>query len=459
MPAETDFSGGTPQLLTGWGRTAPSRATVYSPEDLELVKLLFEQAPSRGLIARGMGRSYGDPAQNSGGLVIDLRSLAKLIHFEGQRGIVTAEAGLSLDALMRLCIPLGWFPAVSPGTRFVSVGGSIAADIHGKNHHKDGSFCDYVDSLTLVAPIGSFEVSPEEDPGNFWATAGGMGLTGVVTRATLRLQPIETSKIRVDTERAANLDDAMARMESGDRDYQYSVAWIDCLAQGSSLGRSVLTRGNHARLDELPESKRADALGFAPVSRLKAPPWVPSLLLRPFNMRVFNEFWFRKSPRLKRGQLVSLERFFHPLDWIQGWNRLYGVRGFIQYQFVVPFGSEVVVRKVLERLSSSHFGSFLAVLKRFGPANEGLLSFPIPGWTLALDIPVGDPSLGLQLDTIDEMVAEAGGRVYLAKDARMKPDVIEAMYPRINEWREVREHLDPQRLIQSDLARRLELLP
>ncbi|MEV5408053.1 FAD-binding oxidoreductase [Thermopolyspora sp. NPDC052614] len=440
--------------LTGWGRTAPTRALLVSPRDAADLSALVAAAPPRGLIARGLGRSYGDAAQNAGGVVVDCTALERRWSLDEAAGEVTATAGVSLDELMRALVPRGWFVPVSPGTRHVTVGGAIAADVHGKNHHVDSSFGAHLRSLTLVTADGRARVLTPGDE-LFWATVGGMGLTGLIAEATFGLVPIETSRMRVDIERTRDLDHTLEVMTATDHRYRYTVAWIDLLATGARLGRGVLTRADHARREDLPRGGRG--LDFAPAAWLAAPPYVPGGLLNRLTVRAFNQVWYGKAPRRRHGLIQPIAPFFHPLDFVRDWNRIYGPRGFVQYQFAVPFGAEDTLRRVVSRLSADGVVSFLTVLKRFGAGTPGPLSFPMPGWTLALDIPAGVPGLAALLRELDEWIAAAGGRIYLAKDSRMRAELLPAMYPRLNEWRNIRNKVDPHGLFRSDLARRLDL--
>lgn len=451
--------------LTGWGRTAPTLTSLVEDvwdSGLQQVVRTAHDAGSavrgRGVIARGMGRSYGDAAQNAGGVTVDMTGRHRVVDFDQETGRLVVEAGASLDHLMRLFVPRGWFVPVTPGTRFVTVGGAIGADIHGKNHHVDGSFCEHVTDLDLLTADSEIRcISPGTDENLFWATAGGMGLTGIITSATLRLRPITTSRMRVDTERAVDLDDLLDRLARTDDQYTYSVAWIDCVATGARLGRSVLTRGWHAEADDLTPRQQAHPLQFAPRQLLTAPAWVPRGLLNSTTVAAFNEMWYRRHPQERRGEIQTIAQFFHPLDGVADWNRIYGSTGFVQYQCTIPFGHEGTLRQIVERLATSGHASFLAVLKRFGRANPGFLSYPSPGWTLALDIPAGDPTLPGLLDALDELVVGAGGRLYLAKDARMRPELVPLMYPELERFRAVRDRVDPARIFTSDMSRRLHL--
>jgi decaprenylphospho-beta-D-ribofuranose 2-oxidase len=444
--------------VTGWGRTAPTVARLLRPGTYEEAVAAVRDSGGRGAIARGLGRAYGDAAQNAGGAVLDMTALDRIHEIDAVNGLVTCDAGVSLHRLMQVLLPLGWFVPVTPGTRYVTVGGAIGADIHGKNHHGSGSFSRHVRAVELLTGDGETRlVTPEDEPELFWATAGGMGLTGVILAATVRLLPVRTSLMSVDTERATDLDDLMARLTATDHRYRYSVAWIDLLARGAKTGRAVLTRGDHAPLDALPPRARRDPLAFRPRRLPAAPRLVPEGLLGRTTVGLFNEFWYRRAPRERRGQLQRLSAFFHPLDGLPEWNRIYGRGGFVQYQFVVGHGQEETLRAVVKRLSVRGCPSFLAVLNRFGDGDPGWLSFPMPGWTLALDIPAGLPGLGALLDELDEEVAAAGGRVYLAKDSRLRPELLARMYPRLDDFRSLRARYDPRGAITSDLARRLAL--
>lgn len=442
--------------VSGWGRTAPSTARLIRPRSPEEAVAALQACGERGGIARGLGRAYGDAAQNAGGAVLDMTGMDRVHAIDADAGTVLCDAGVSLHHLMEVLLPLGWFVPVTPGTRYVTVGGAIGADIHGKNHHGSGSFSRHVMAVELLTADGTVQAVEHGTP-LFDATAGGMGLTGVILAATLRLQPVETSLMTVDTERATDLDDLMARLTATDHRYRYSVAWIDLLARGASMGRSVLTRGDHAPLDALPPRARRAPLAFRPGQLPSAPRFLPEGLLGRRSVGLFNELWYRKAPRSRVGELQKMSTFFHPLDGVPHWNRVYGRGGFVQYQFVVGYGKEEALRRIVRRISERGCPSFLAVLKRFGEGDPGWLSFPMPGWTLALDIPAGLPGLGAFLDGLDDEVASADGRVYLAKDSRLRPEMLAAMYPRLDDFRALRADLDPRGVFRSDLSRRLAL--
>jgi decaprenylphospho-beta-D-ribofuranose 2-oxidase len=438
------------EQLTGWGRTTTSTADVQRPTSESQIEELLAHSPE--VIARGLGRSYGDAAQLGGGVVLDNRGFDAIGPISSD-GIVTLGSGVSIDQLLEIAIPLGWFVPVTPGTRQVSIGGAIAADVHGKNHHVDGSIGAHVLELRLVTPAGPLTLSPTNDAELFWATMGAMGLTGFATSVTIKLMRIETDRVLVDTNRFGDLDSVMSAMTEGDNDFRYSVAWVDCMTRGKHMGRAILTRGVHATRGDVDDAELR-----APRSSKLAIPFVaPSGLLNALSVKVFNEAWFRTSPRHEEREPHSLSSFFHPLDGVRDWNRLYGKHGFVQYQFCVPHEAAETVVHAIDHLSASKVPSFLAVLKRFGAASPGPLSFPMPGWTLALDLPVGPPTLPDVLDALDEMVIGAGGRIYFAKDARLSPDKVAVMYPRMDEFLAIKNRIDPDHRLTSDLARRLQL--
>ena len=416
------------RTLMGWGRTNPVTAQVVQPSSVEQLQELVRGASPRSLIARGLGRSYGDAAQLAGGTVIELLAFNR-IHLDAASGTVTAGAGVSLDQILRVIVPAGFFLPVTPGTRNVTLGGAIAADVHGKNHHVDGSFGNHVQRLLLVDGAGSLrELRPEEgDVSFFWATIGGMGLNGVIIEATFSLIPITTSLISVNTTRYRDLESLIAAMVEADAKYRYSVAWVDSL---DPKGRGVLTCGDHARLDQLSTTQQADPLNYDPKALASAPPFLPGGLLNKLTVRAFNEMWYRKAPKQREGELQAIAPFFHPLDGVEDWNRFYGPAGFLQYQFAVPNESAHMVPRTLEALRQVGAPSFLTVLKRFGPSNPAPLSFPIPGWTLAADVPAAVPGLLEVLDHLDEELAEAGGRLYLAKDSRQGKQCFSKTYLR-----------------------------
>jgi decaprenylphospho-beta-D-ribofuranose 2-oxidase len=425
-------------------------ATVRAPRSEE--EVVDQLASGEAMIARGLGRSYGDAAQLSGGVVLANQGLSHIGPVVD--GVVTVGAGTSIDELLSSTLPQGWFVPVTPGTRRVTIGGAVAADVHGKNHHLDGSFANHVRSMRLVTPEGTLRVSPSEEPELFWATMGAMGLTGVVTSVELDLIAVETNQMVVDTDRFADLESVMTEMRLRDGDYRYSVAWVDCMTSGARMGRSILTRAHHATSDDI-EHPRLEPPRPA---RLSIPFYPPNGVLNVWSVRAFNELWYHHAPRREAGAFVPLGTFFHPLDGVRDWNRLYGKRGFVQYQFCVPEESADTIADVIGRLARSKVASFLAVLKRFGPANPAPLSFPMAGWTLALDLPVGSQTLPSLLDELDRIVVEANGRVYLAKDSRLRPEYVPLMYPRMNEFLQVKSRVDPRNQLKSDLARRLRLV-
>src|SRR5208282_1079787 len=415
-------------VLTGWGRYPLSESDVYRPDRIsELRAVVTGNATS--LIARGAGRAYGDAALNDQNRVVDLTRLNRMLAFDAATGLLRCEAGVTIAELIDVFMPRGFFPPVTPGTRFVTLGGSIAADVHGKNHHRDSSLASHVTSFDLMIASGDvLRCSREENPELFWATVGGMGLTGVILELELRMRRVESAYLEGRLIRAGNIDAAIEAFERSDSQYGYSVAWIDCNSGKSALGRSILNVGNFATLDALPRNLAQDPLSTMPRLSPIVPFDLPGFTLNSLSVKAFNAAIYAFHRESGVETFFDWDSFFYPLDSIRNWNRIYGKRGFVQYQCVwPPDESRAGLVEVLEAIARSRRGSFLAVLKKFG-AQEGLLSFSMAGYRLALDFPMTEGLLEF-LDSIDAMVLKRGGRVYLAKDARLSPETFRAMYP------------------------------
>jgi len=438
--------------LTGWGNYPHVEAETCSPISATELRTLIGNVPSTDTIARGMGRSYGDSSLAARTLLTG--RLDHLLAFDETTGRLTCEAGITLDTLLNLFVPRGWFLPVTPGTRFVSVGGAIASDVHGKNHHIDGSFCDHVDAFELMLASGEVVTcTPEQHGDLFRATCGGMGLTGIVLSATFRLRPIGSDRIAETTLRAANLDEVMALFDAHAA-ATYSVAWIDCLASGPHLGRSLLMLGEHESAES---GKDHPPLSTGGKGALGIPFNLPGALLNRHTVSAFNALYYRRMRGTERTRSIHYAPFFYPLDGLHHWNRMYGRQGFVQYQFVLPreAGREGMA-SVLKRIAASGRGSFLSVLKAFGKGNDNPLSFPREGYTLALDFKMGDGLLAM-LDELDRVVLDHGGRLYLTKDSRMSEATFKASYPQWERFAEIRSAHGADTTFNSSQSRRLGL--
>ena len=394
----------------------------------------------------GLGRSYGDSCLNEGGCMIPATGLNRFLRFDEEEGIIRCKAGVSLEEILRIIVPRGWFLPTTPGTKFVTVGGAIANDIHGKNHHNAGTFGCHVTQFELLRSDNRrLLCSPTENSDYFKATIGGLGLTGLITWAEFRLKKIESAYLNVETVRFNNLDRFFALSEE-DSAFEYAVAWVDCMARGRDLGRGFYYRGNHALLGGRQSMILHSSKGF------HVPCDMPGWLLNRFTARFFNALYYRKESRKSFFRMVHYDPFFYPLDRLLSWNRLYGKRGFFQYQYVIPDTPDhAVSAEILEFLSKSGLALLLGVLKKFGSvASPGLLSFPREGVTLALDIPnYGAKSEDL-FRKLDAIVSRHGGRVYPAKDGRMRVEDFRQFYPR---WEEFEEFIDPK--FESSFWRRV----
>ncbi|MCW9044415.1 MAG: FAD-binding oxidoreductase [Pseudopelagicola sp.] len=413
--------------ISGWGRYPVLEVQTHKPRDMDAVRDCVLSQPT--LIARGNGRAYGDSAINPSA-TLDMRRLNRMLAFDPQNGQLVAEAGVLLGDIISAFLSRGWFLWVTPGTKFVTLGGAIAADVHGKNHHKDGSFRSSVDWIDLMGPDGVVRrCSRHSDPSLFDHTLGGMGLTGIILRAAIQLRPVESGWIRQTTIPTPNLKATIAAFETA-RDASYSVAWIDCLASGDKIGRSILKLGEHATRRALPAAQALSPFSIPRKRRLSVPVDLPGLTLNAYTLRAFNALYYKTGTRTSGEHLVDWDSYFYPLDAIHGWNRIYGRNGLAQFQCVLPLArSEAGLGALLSEIAKVGSGSFLAVLKRFGQ-QQSAFSFPMEGYTLALDFPVNPKTLAL-LERLDKIVLDHEGRFYLAKDSRMSAATLHASDPRV----------------------------
>ncbi|BCM92082.1 decaprenylphosphoryl-beta-D-ribose oxidase [Abditibacteriota bacterium] len=446
----------SPRELEGWGRFPRQSCRVARPEKRRALSELAQSSEVQSVLARGLGRAYGDAALNEGEGILLGEKLDRFLDFDSQDGLLHLESGTSFAQILETFVPRGWFLPVVPGTKFVTVGGALASDVHGKNHHRMGTISNFVEEFELLLASGETLVcSKTQNPDAFRATLGGMGLTGVVTSAKLKLRRIETAQIQVRTERTMNLDQTLDGF-GRDSDTTYSVAWIDCLASGDNLGRSVLIRGEHASLRDLDDADfEDDPLDYPSPKAKKVPRDLPDFALNPMSVKAFNAFYY--SRHIDGAQLQGFEPFFWPLDAVGGWNKIYGARGFVQYHCILPFQtSHEGLTRLLERISSSGRAAFLAVLKLYGPENDSPLSFPLAGHSLALDLPASDGIIDFCRE-LDRITVEHGGRTYLAKDSTLDASTFAQMYPRLPEFEAIKRQLDPQNRFQSSLSRRLNI--
>ncbi len=439
------------QRIANWGNYPVMESDVKSFSfDEQLGKLL---ASADHVIPRGNGRCYGDASLAE--RTISTLNYNRILSFDTANGIFECQSGLTLDKILEVIVPKGWFLPVTPGTKFITVGGAVGSDVHGKNHHVEGSFSNHVVDMDVMIADGSIVTcSPDHHADLFTATCGGMGLTGMITRVKFRLKKIETSYIRQKQIKAKNLNELLKLFEEY-KHYTYSMAWIDCLTKGDNFGRGILIIGEHATVEELSEKRKRDPLALPNKPKITFPFNLPSWVLNTFTVKAFNFLYYGKNLKREIDNVVPYEPFFYPLDAILHWNRGYGKKGFVQYQFVLPLSAKDGLVAILNRISDEGLGSFLAVLKVFGK-QESLISFPDEGYTLALDFPVRN-GLFKFLDELDSIVLKYGGRLYMSKDARMKPEVLIQGYPHLEEFKSIVRKYNPSAKFSSIQSERLLL--
>ncbi len=438
------------QVLSGWGNIPKSKSKVAYPS------FVSEIDTKDSFIPRGLGRSYADQATNKAGLVLMMEKLNHFLSFDDNRGVLVCESGVSLEDIIQHLGPRGWFPMITPGTKFVTIGGSIANDVHGKAHHVDGSFISCVQWFTILLADGRIlTASREENSDLFYANFGGLGLLGTILTVSLQLRKIETTYFKQKAVVANNLEAMLAAIDQADLNYSSSVAWIDSLAKGKRIGRGVLTMGNLATPEDLPAKLKKNPLRIGGRPKLRVPFYFPAFALNTVTVNILNSIIYWKQ---KKGTgIFHYDNFFYPLDAIMDWNRGYGKRGFIQYQFVIPLADgHKNISRILAAIAASGCIPFLNVLKKFGKG-EGLLSFPMEGYTFAIDFPITN-NLKPFTAKLDAMVLEAGGRIYLGKDAYLDEETFKKMYPQSLEWLAIKKKYDPTNKYTSDLAKRIGLV-
>jgi decaprenylphospho-beta-D-ribofuranose 2-oxidase len=434
--------------LTGWGRSSYATSHVFDARTAEEVLAALQDPVAAPVVARGAGRSYGDASLNEGGYLIRTTNMTAVHGFDPSSGEIVVDPGVTFGDLLYRYAAHGWIAPVTPGTQFATLGGAIANDVHGKNHDRDGSLGDHVRWLDLALPSGTLKrIDAGSEPELFAATIGGIGLTGVITRICLQMKRVPGSMLLVRERRAASLDEYLDALQEARTTCRYSVGWIDGLASGRSLGRGILETADHI---EDPQPIRRRWRAHMPID-------LPELAFNSWSIGLFNQLYYHRIPARGRERRLDLAQFFYPLDAITDWNRMYGRRGFVQFQCVIPDGeARAALHALLRAISASGLASFLAVIKTLGRAGLGCLSFPAPGITLALDFPIRDNTAAL-LARLHGITADHGGRIYLAKDSCVPAELLPQMYPRLTQFRTVLGQIDPQRRMRSDMSNRLQL--
>jgi len=443
----------TDKTLSGWGRNKFVKSKLIQIENENLSKELFAEGV---YIARGLGRSYGDAALTTFGTTL-IGAGGTNFKIDLKSGIIEAGASSTFDSILIKSMKNGFFLPVTPGTRFITVGGAIAADVHGKNHHKVGSFGNFVLEIKLLTPSGEIVCNRDQNSELFWATIGGMGLTGIIISAKFKLIRIETPYIKTKHVIFNDLDTLLEFLIMNEHNYTYSVAWVDFMSKGSKFGRSVVLLGEHAIIRDLPANSVIELSRFKNSFTFRMTRTFKFSAIQPWNSRIFNNLWFNFLRYKPQSAIVSIEKFFYPLDGIKNWNLLYGKNGFVQYQFALPTNEKSTLLEIFKELKDLRVPVYLSVLKQFGDSNSGLLSFPIKGWTLSLDIPCNYPFLSYVIQMLNKKVISGRGRVYLAKDSFLTSGEFRDMYVKANEFIQYRKRLDLVKHFESDLSRRLKI--